>query len=131
MSRLQKDERRLLRVAWSRSRYDSMRLWVFKFEQRHGSADKRGNHFDVCRSSAQTHNPKVAVTPSGNLVDGEMVKVTVSGFGQGGSSSYLSAQVLPTSIVPDVEDSLQLNHLVLLTRLVMEHGPSRCAILLQ
>lgn len=32
----------------------------------------------------QTHNPKVVVTPSTNLVDGEKVKVTVTGFGEGG-----------------------------------------------
>ena len=32
----------------------------------------------------QTHNPKVVVRPSTNLVDGEKVKVTVTGFGEGG-----------------------------------------------
>ncbi len=32
----------------------------------------------------QTHNPKVVVTPSTNLVDGEKVKVTITGFGIGG-----------------------------------------------
>ena len=32
----------------------------------------------------QTHNPKVAVTPSTNLTNGEMVEVEVTGFGVGG-----------------------------------------------
>lgn len=31
-----------------------------------------------------THNPKVVVTPSTNLVDGQSVEVSVSGFGVGG-----------------------------------------------
>jgi hypothetical protein len=35
-------------------------------------------------SALQTHNPKVTVSPASNLVDGEKVKVTVTGFGQGG-----------------------------------------------
>lgn len=31
-----------------------------------------------------THNPKVVITPSTNLVNGQSVEVTVSGFGVGG-----------------------------------------------
>ena len=37
----------------------------------------------------QTHNPTVTVTPSTNLIDGQQVEVTVTGFGQGGKF-YLS-----------------------------------------
>ncbi len=32
----------------------------------------------------QSHNPKVVVTPSSGLANGEKVKVTVTGFGKGG-----------------------------------------------
>ena len=43
----------------------------------------------------QTHNPTVTVTPSSNLVDGQQVRVTVTGFGQGGKF-FLSECASPT-----------------------------------
>jgi hypothetical protein len=42
----------------------------------------------------QTNNPTVTVTPSSNLVDGQQVHVTVTGFGQGGKF-YLSECASP------------------------------------
>lgn len=88
IGRFQKDKLSLLNVAVAAATATIMTACGSASSQPSGGTTPTMSVPPVSESSAvpalQTHNPKVVVSPSANLVDGEKVQVTVTGFGAEG-----------------------------------------------